>query len=154
MGNRSILPSGESATANGQDVPVRRIYPASQNDPNPVSQSLSPSAYTYRSQSIDLDRYAKLGLDSALTLALPLDLKAGFDQNGKHRNFPKPQGMSGSPVWMLLDENEEHTETSTFSIVGVATKYRRSERVLLASDISEAIRMIEAEAFPRSPVDK
>ncbi len=116
-------------------------YPSSQSRVNIIKRQVLARAYAYRDQSIPEDKYSELGLNQQDHLALALDLRRGFDSKGQHRNFPKPQGMSGSPIWLLYDEVNEKSNR-VFPIVAVGTKYLRNERVLVGTDISIVIDMI------------
>lgn len=116
-------------------------YPASQSHVNPIDLQVSARAYSYRDQSISEDRYSELGLNQQDHLALTLDLERGFDSKGRRRNFPKPQGMSGSPIWFLYDDVSEN-DSESFRIVAVGTKYLKNNRVLIGTDISIVLDMI------------
>lgn len=77
-------------------------FPASRNKVNPVAHEVAATAYGYRNRSIKDSAHSGHGLTPEAHLVLPLNLEIGFDSNGKRRNFPKPQGMSGSPVLSLV----------------------------------------------------
>jgi hypothetical protein len=116
-------------------------FPASRSEVNPVAREVAVTAYGYRSHSIEDSAYSKYGLTPGANLVLPLDLEVGFDSSGKHRNFPRPQGMSGSPVWVLYDE-DGRDDSRVIPIVAVGTKYRKNERLLVGTDIAVALDMI------------
>jgi len=118
-------------------------FPASQSHVNPALRQVAATAYGYRNCSIKEDEYCKHGLSPETHLALPLDLEVGFDSNGKHRNFPRPQGMSGSPMWILYDE-DGRDDSQVLPIVAVGTKYWRKERLLVGTDVAVVIKMINA----------
>lgn len=118
-------------------------FPASKSNVNPLRREVAATAYGYRNHSIPDLEYHKQGLLPETHLALPLDLEVGFDSKGKHRNFPKPQGMSGSPIWVLYNEDEQDDGRS-LHIVGIGTKYRRNERLLIGTDVAVAVKMINA----------
>ena len=109
-----------------------------------MARQVAAALYSYRNYSIEEDEYSKLGLDPETHLLLPLDLKVGFDSNGKHRNFPKPQGMSGSPMWVLYDYDDDGKNNSprVFPVVAVGTKYWKNERLLVGTDIAVVVDMI------------
>lgn len=116
-------------------------FPASRSQVNPVAREVAATAYGYRNYSIDDSAYPEHGLTPEANLVLPLDLEVGFDSSGKRRNFPKPQGMSGSPVWALFDEDGKD-DSRRFSIVAIGTKYRKKERLLIGTDIGVVLDMI------------
>jgi hypothetical protein len=71
---------------------------------------------------------------------LELDLEDCVDSHGIQRTFPKPQGMSGSPVWMLAEK--VNSGSRVYPIVGIGIEYRKAQRALVATDIGVAIDMI------------
>jgi hypothetical protein len=99
------------------------------------------SPYAYRSDPIEDNQYSQHGLTPKLHVLLPLDLRRGFDPGGKIRAFPKPQGMSGSPIVVLYEEAPDNS--AAFSVVAVGTKYRRSRKILIGTDIGFALGAIE-----------
>jgi hypothetical protein len=73
-----------------------------------------------------------------------MDLRTGVDSDGRQRTFPKPQGMSGSPIW-VVEEGPVVGERS-FPIVAVGTKYRKPQRILIGTDIDIVVHMINEAA--------
>ena len=116
-------------------------FPSSRSQTNPMARQTEVIAYGYRNGSIQDSEYSKHGLLADSHVALPLDLEVGFDSKGKHRNFPKPQGMSGSPMWILFD-NEGENDARVFPLVAVGTKYRKAEHLLIGTDVSVVLDMI------------
>jgi len=115
-------------------------FPATQSRSIPWRE-VESTVYALRNRSIADSDYARHGLTPERNVVLPMNLKEGVDSAGKQRTFPKPQGMSGSPIWMLLEEGPVVGERS-FPIVGIGTKYRKSERVLIGTDVDIAVHMI------------
>ena len=118
-------------------------FPASRSEVNPMAREVAATVYGYQNSSIKDSAYSEHGLTPESNLVLPLDLEVGFDSSGKHRNFPKPQGMSGSPVWVLYDEGGED-DSRVFQVVAVGTKYWKKERLLVGTDIAVVLDMINA----------
>jgi hypothetical protein len=100
-------------------------------------------AYSYRSDSIDDAEYSAFGLRTVDHVVLPLNLKRGFDAEGRTVTFPKPQGMSGSPIVVLYDAAETGaTSSSVFDVVAVGIEYRKTSKVLIGTDVRFALEMI------------
>jgi hypothetical protein len=116
-------------------------FPASQSEVSPMAREVAATAYGYRNYSIEDSAYFEQGLTPEANLVLPLHLEVGFDSSGKHRNFPRPQGMSGSPVWALYDE-DGRDDLRMFPVVAVGTKYRKKEGLLVGTDIAVVLNMI------------
>ena len=49
--------------------------------------------------------------------------------------------MSGSPIWMLVEE-EPIVGERFFPIVAIGTRYRKTERVVMGTDVDIVVRMI------------
>lgn len=117
-------------------------FPASRSKVNRVAREVAATPYGYHNYSVEESEYSKQGLTPEAHLVLPLDLEVGFDSNGKHRNFPRPQGMSGSPMWVLYDE-EGGNNDRVFPVVAVGTKYRKNKRIIIGTDIAVVVDMIK-----------
>lgn len=118
-------------------------YPASKNKYKPSVAAVVAEVHSYHSSSIPDDEYAAHGLDPLSHIAIPLDLRRVYGADHKRKNFPWPQGMSGSPIWELFHEHEiQGEESRTFPIVGVATDYRKESRLLFGTDIAPLLEKI------------
>lgn len=118
-------------------------YPASKSKNNPIDRSTAVAAYGYYENSIEDNSYARFKLNPEMHLAMKLDLKKGINSNGELQNFPKPSGMSGSPIWLLHDHNNDE-EHRIFPIVGIGIEYRNKEKILVGTDIHYGIELIES----------
>lgn len=116
-------------------------FPASRSKVNILTKEVTAAAYAYRSRAASDQEYLMYEVSPETHIVLPLNLKQGADSNGYHRNFPTPKGMSGSPIWVLLEE-QDVADRPVFPVVAVATKYRKTKRALLGTDIEVAVRMI------------
>jgi len=116
-------------------------FPATGGKVNPRSKQIRSTVCSFRTRSIPDEDYERLGCSAKSHVILSVDLRDGVDSNGRQRNFPKPQGMSGAPIFMLLDENPT-LDVRSFPIVAIGTKYRRSENALIGTDVAIAVAMI------------
>jgi hypothetical protein len=123
-------------------------YPASRSNLNPARHEVAATVYGFRNCSIEDARCIEIGLSPETHVILPLDLEVGFDSSGRRRNFPKPQGMSGSPIWVLFNETERD-DLDVLPIVAIGTKYRKKERILVGTDVALVLEMINT--CPVSP---
>ena len=89
-------------------------------------------------RSVDDEAYSDYGLDPRRHVGLSLELGKGFDLDGHRQHFPRPQGMSGSPIVVLYDERGEN-DAAVFPVVGVATRFLEPQRLLVGTDISHVI---------------
>jgi hypothetical protein len=117
-------------------------FPQSKSNALPGTKEVRVTAYKYRHRSIDDEDYIKLGLDSETQLAMKLDLKVGYNPDGTHRNFPRPQGMSGAPIFELYEDGEAGADASVFPLVAVGIEYRERHRILVGTDVEVALDMI------------
>jgi hypothetical protein len=116
-------------------------FPATKTYVNNRTKQVEVQAYAYRNISVPDDDYSSYGLSPETHLVLPLDLKKGIDAEGRHAHFPKPQGMSGSPVFELFRPDEAKPGRS-FPIVAVATMYK--QKLIRATDVSFVLDAITA----------
>jgi len=112
-------------------------YPETKNRLNPKNQTIKATIHAYYAHSIPDREYKQYGLDPTMHVALPLDLKRGFDVSDRRVNFPKPQGMSGSPIWELFDESEYADQPRTFPLVAVGTTYK--DKILYGTDVGQLL---------------
>ncbi len=127
-------------------------FPQSKSNVRPSTREVKVTSSAYRDRSIDEDDYAKFGLNPRTHLALHLDRKVGFDPDGKHRNFPKPQGMSGAPIIELYDVNVS-SAADIFPVVAVGIEYREKDHLLVGTDIAVALDMIHKLSNPALQAD-
>lgn len=118
-------------------------FPASKSSVNPAARAVQVSAFLYRSSSIPEDEYARHGYNTREHVCMHLDLKGAVDEGGKHRHFPKPQGMSGAPMFVLYDEDGAD-DARIFPVVAVGTKYRKTAKLLVGTDVAVVLDMIRA----------
>jgi len=116
-------------------------FPATRSRVKPASKEVLSTVYSFRNRSIPDKDYERLGCSPHSHIVLSVNLRDGVDSKGRQRNFPKPQGMSGSPIFMLLDEKPKF-DIRSFPIVGIGTKYRRSQNALIGTDVAIAVAMI------------
>lgn len=118
-------------------------YPASKNRFEPSEGAIVAELHGFHASSIPDKEYAAHGLDPREHVAILLDVRRVYGPDGKRKQFPKPQGMSGSPIWELFDDREERgAGPQTFPIVGVATNYRKASRLLFGTDVEPLMEKI------------
>lgn len=110
-------------------------YPATKSYLDNLNKGIAVSLYAYHNYSIEESEYTNHGLDLNTHIAIKLDLRKCFNTDGTHRNFPKPQGMSGSPI-VVLYEDEGDDDTRVFPVVAVATSFRSQSKLLFGTDVA------------------
>jgi len=118
-------------------------FPATKSVVDSRGRTTLATPYAYRSDAIDDRDYAAHGVDAKTHVVLPLDLRRGFDAAGRTINFPKPQGMSGSPIVVLYGEPGSEVDSRVFPVVAVGTRYRKKTKVLIGTDVRFAVGAIE-----------
>jgi hypothetical protein len=116
-------------------------FPASKSRPNPVARDLVSEPYSFRNISAPLSKYAELKVESTDHIVLSFDVSQTVMPNSEVRKFPDPKGMSGSPVWLLHDQNGSNNVYQT-PIVGIAVEHRKQQRAIIATDINIALQLI------------
>ncbi|MDO8938461.1 MAG: trypsin-like peptidase domain-containing protein [Methylicorpusculum sp.] len=115
-------------------------FPATKTKVRNCNKSIEVVAYSYRSDSIPESEYTKYKVDASTHIVLPLDTKKGYDKNRNLTHFPKPQGMSGSPVVALYEEGE--ADSIVFPVVGVAIEHRARDNIVIATDVKYVLEAI------------
>lgn len=116
-------------------------YPASQSKTNKPGRAISSTRFGYDGTTSSDDVYTANGLSCESHLILTFNPSIGYDKNGNHRNFPKPQGMSGSPVWVHYDEDDSFSQERIFPVVAIGTAYIQGVG-MISTDVSFAIDLI------------
>jgi hypothetical protein len=122
-------------------------FPATKSRTDPVAQSVEVTPTAFRLSPVAESEYERHGVSMETHIVLELDLKRGFDTFGAHRNFPKPNGMSGAPI-VVLYEHDASGDSRVFPVVGVATTYRKQHRMLIGTDIGFVIDAIHRATEP------
>ena len=117
-------------------------FPATKSTVDSARREVTVTAYAFRNSSIDESEYRSHGLDPNSHVALRLDLRKGFGADGTKQHFPKPNGMSGSPIVVLFDEDGDD-RSRVFPVVGVATTYRKADRLVFGTDVAYVIDAIQ-----------
>ncbi|MGH9755032.1 MAG: hypothetical protein ACREA2_19825 [Blastocatellia bacterium] len=117
-------------------------FPGSQGRVNPKNRNIKSKVYGYRNISHPTEQYKKLGVTPESHIAIIFERKRGIGPDGQTRVFPDPRGMSGSPVWLLYDGQEEPSDQKQLRVVGIANKHLKDQRTILATDISLAFALI------------
>lgn len=93
--------------------------------------------YSIVRPAVSLEPYGLMGRDSATHVAIAFDRKrerVDFGDGGAEQ-FPKPQGMSGSPVWSVRKLPDGRLGVA---LEGVAIEYQRDAGVMIATRFAHA----------------
>lgn len=116
-------------------------FPATRSKANPAAQELKSTPISYRNGSVPASRYLELGISAQTHIAISLDLENVLLPTGSVENFPKPEGLSGSPIWLLYDEQGLNDRHQT-PVIGVVIEHHVRENILVATDIDVALKLI------------
>lgn len=117
-------------------------FPATKSKVSRIDGTAVAAPHAYRCESVPDQDYSKHGFSPENHVLLQLDLKVGFGPNGERQHFPKPQGMSGSPIVILYSDGPVD-DARVFPVVAVGIEYRVKQRLLIGTDISYVIEAIE-----------
>lgn len=117
-------------------------FPESKSRTNPVARELTSKPYSLRSISVPTTEYAELGVSPQSHIVLSFDRKRTVGPDNQIREFPEPSGTSGSPVWLLYDENGPNDPDQT-PIVGIAIEHHKKHHAIVATDIDFVLRLID-----------
>ncbi len=116
-------------------------YPASKSNASPKNREVVSKVYGYRNISALPQKYVDLEVTPESHIVISFDRKRTVGSNSQVCAFPEPSGISGSPVWLLYDENGFNDPVQT-PIVGIAIEHHKSHHVIVATDIEVALRLI------------
>jgi hypothetical protein len=112
-------------------------YPSTKGKADRVALDVHSASYAYLSGPAPAETYAKLGLDPRFHIVLPFSKRGVVDLNGRSFNFPKPNGISGAPLWEL-----QKPEAGGRKVAGVMIEHRRRQGVFIAADIAAVLLML------------
>lgn len=113
-------------------------FPATKSRVNGRDRTARAAPFAFLAESLPERDYAGLGIDPRTHIAVAVDVKRGFGLDGIHKQFPKPQGMSGSPLTVFF-EDEGPASARVFPVVGVAIEHRKDKKVIIATDVSSVL---------------
>jgi hypothetical protein len=116
-------------------------FPESKSRINPVAHDLASRPYSFRNVSVPVAKYSDLQVTPQQHIVLSFDAKKTLSPNKEVRAFPDPSGMSGSPLWLLYEENGPNNSSQT-PVVGIAIEHHKTQRVIVATDIEIALNLI------------
>ncbi len=116
-------------------------FPESKNRVNPAARALASEPCSFRNVSAPVSTYSKIGVTPQSHIVLSFDVKHTVGPSREDRAFPNPSGMSGSPIWLLYDENGSNDPSET-PVVGIAIEHHKGERAIVATDSDIALRLI------------
>ena len=119
-------------------------FPSTKSIIRPKTKEAEVQIYAYHDYSSPKEEYAKLGLSSIDRIVLPLNLKKNYDSELNVVHFPKPQGMSGSPIWEIFDNDTTALDSvDSLHLIGVGIEYHKNKKLLVGTDISYVLDMLK-----------
>ncbi|MCG7964824.1 MAG: trypsin-like serine protease [Candidatus Thiodiazotropha taylori] len=117
-------------------------FPATKSLSNNQEKRVSVKLYGYSAQSCQESEYNAVGIASEHHFALIFNRKKCMGADGQKTQFPKPHGMSGSPIIYFPKFASGDVKAQPF-IVGVASTYREKEKLIYGADISIALHFMK-----------
>lgn len=116
-------------------------FPATKTKTNVSKRTVVSEPIGNISLSIYDSDYAQHDLVPRRHIAIEFDVKKVLSKCGRLERAPDPKGLSGSPIWLLPDFRSENSPKQPV-VVGIAIEHHRTGKLLVGSDISIAIDMI------------
>lgn len=116
-------------------------FPSTKNELHRVRKEFVAKAYAFHGSSAMGSLYEALDLPEQNHLLINFDPVMGKGADNKEVRFPKPQGMSGCPVFRIGDGHNTGAFPG-FPVVAIAVEHRAMHKVIQCTDIAVAIRMI------------
>jgi hypothetical protein len=116
-------------------------FPGSKTQLHRERRQVEAKPYANWSTSASKAAYGRVGCDAQNHIVMPFNRRKVLGARSAIRAFPNPAGMSGSPLWLLPDVNGTNDPTQT-PAVGIFIEYHSARDLLVATDISVALDMI------------
>jgi hypothetical protein len=116
-------------------------FPGSKSKPNDFRGSIESKPYANLCPSIAAECYRKLGFGEETHILMEFNRKRVHGSNGRSQTFPHPAGMSGSPVWVLIDNTGPNDPKQT-PVAGILIEYHKHHNVLVRTDVDVALKLI------------
>ena len=118
-------------------------FPSTKNELHRVRRELVAKVYAFHGHAASEPVYEALQLTEPTHLLIKFDPKAGKGAENKPVHFPKPQGMSGGPVFRIPLVPDRETYKG-FPVVAIAIAHQTAQKAIQCTDISVAIDIIGA----------
>lgn len=117
------------------DVYVATGFPSSRAKADPSKRRLTTILSGFRTTLAPAGLRASLHAHPQLQLVLSLDIERMEFPDGTVRAIADPAGMSGSPIWLLREDE--------LKCAGILIEHHRSKKLLVATDIAVGLDLIE-----------
>ena len=112
-------------------------FPAADDQIDRVAKTMTSTAYLIGGVDLGEQIYSKLPhLDRDIHLAFMHIDKTEFNK------IPELKAMSGSPVWLALEDGEDLRNSKPFSVIGVFIEYWDEHKAAIAVHIKEVVKLI------------
>jgi len=118
-------------------------FPITKTKVNRGKKIVESNPWCILSKEVDLDLYSRQNVNPIDHVILHLEKKP-VGRNGQRSFHPDPDGMSGSPVWLLGIEGIDRQEPDN-QIVAIAVEYIKEAGLIIADRIS-AVQYLLSEA--------
>lgn len=115
-------------------------FPSTKNRLNRVTRDVVSKGFAWEGRSASPEIYQKIGISEEHHLALAFDRKVGLRADGSPVDFPKPQGMSGAPIWLL--HRDEDMGLKEFVVTAIAHTHKERHGAIVCTDIRVACELI------------
>ncbi|HET8870745.1 MAG TPA: hypothetical protein VFM48_09880 [Aquabacterium sp.] len=117
------------SSSDGEELFLLAGYPETKSRIDPQSGTMLAKPYGLTRRSTHHEKYVALGLDPSTHIVVDFDQRKEQRFVGRpNAQFPKPQGMSGAPLWMLKFTESGDIETR---IVGLGIEHRSDDKAIV-----------------------
>lgn len=120
-------------------------FPASRSRIRNRPAQVIVQPYAHVGSLASLTQYQAERLDPSTHLCLNFNKKKSYDLLGNGRSFPKPHGISGSPIFHLFDEGDPE-QAESFLLAGVVTTWLPSSNLVFGAGIRAVIELLDVTA--------
>lgn len=117
-------------------------FPKSRSRADPSTMRLRIEPHSFRVVSSPESSYRALGLHEDSHIVMNLNIGKMHFPDGSIRPIPDPHGMSGSPLWLLFDEEGPNDSAKT-PMLGILIEHHKQANLLVATDIGIVLDLIQ-----------
>lgn len=116
-------------------------FPATKSKVDLKRNEFQSEPFVHIATSLSTTEYTQMGISPETHIALKFAKKV-IGKRGQLQMPPTPNGLSGSPVW-LINASDFANDGSHSSVVGILTTHKRGSRALIATDIAAACQLMK-----------
>lgn len=116
-------------------------FPSTKNETDRRTRTVDASAFVWIAEGCETENHSRDVARDPDALVITFNRRRAFRDENTQITFPKPNGMSGGPIFALF-HNEDSRPLDDFRVVAVATTHFIAEKQMMGTDIRVPLAMI------------